>query len=143
MFASGQASRPDLAPLARLPGQLKSRLCIYPGSDDSTPAPQSLSLPTAETSDPSPVCSRDAATPGSEAGMGSLPQGEAVCKEIAFLFSCRFCSGAKGMVPRCVRFPRHLLGPACSKHFVVARSSSACLVVGGFFCLLLGLREEL
>lgn len=117
-FRSGQASRPDLAPLALLPGQLKNCLGIYPGSDDSAPAPQTLSLPTTEMSDASPVCSADAPTPGSEAGMGSLLQGEAFCKEIVFSFSCMFCSGAKGTVPHCVRFPRHLLGPACSQKFL-------------------------
>lgn len=49
-FTSGQASRPDFAPLALLPGQLKNCLCIYPASDDSAPAPQSLSLPTKRNS---------------------------------------------------------------------------------------------
>lgn len=117
-FTSGQASRPDLAPLALLPGQLKNCLGIYPGSDDSAPAPQTLSLPTTEMSDASPVCSADAPTPGSEAGMGSLLQGEALCKETAFSFSCMFCSGAKGTVPHCMRFPRRLLGPACSQKFL-------------------------
>lgn len=44
-FMSGQASRPDLASLALLPGQLQNCLRIYPGSDDSGPAPRAWLFP--------------------------------------------------------------------------------------------------
>lgn len=142
-FTSGQASRPDMAPLALPPAQLRNCLSVYLGSDDSAPAPQSLSLPTTEMTTASPICSGDAANPGNKAMMGSLLRGEAFCKETTISFShIFFCSGAKGTMPRCVHFPRHLLGPASSRRFVGAQSSSACLGLV-FFCLLLGLGEEL